>query len=108
MVNFQESRYEKRVIDTEYSGVGGTVVAERNSLGGIVIRDTNSEFVFGFEARAETAFHVTEHFQVRGGIDVIDFASGIWRGANPSYGNTALSDQDVQIAGFTFGLTLNR
>ncbi len=114
MSNFQHNEYLQRVEQTEYDGVGldSAVVATGIGAGRTLVHTSNQEFVFGFEARAEAAYQVTKYFKVRGGIDVINFAQGIWRGANPGFGNgsnaTQQHNQDVQLAGFTFGLELNR
>ncbi len=110
--NFQNRSYQQRSEVTEYSavGTGGTVVATDYLVGGGInsARSSNNESVVGFEARAEAAYQVTKYFSIRGGVDVIDFANGIWRGANPGFGPVENHNQDVQLAGFTFGLTLNR
>jgi len=112
MQNFQNRTYQQRTEVTEYAGVGiGTAVvatAYSNGNGAGSVRTSNNESVVGFEARAEAAYQVTKYFSIRGGIDVIDFANGIWRGANPSFGKIDNHNQDVQLAGFTFGLQLNR
>ena len=108
MANFQKRRYERYQEITEYAGLGGTVVIVDNFTGSNVIYDTNSEFVYGFEARAEAAYYVTQLFQVRAGMDMVNFAQGIWRGANPGFGDVNNHDQDVQMAGFTFGIQVNR
>lgn len=108
MANFQSRHFELRSEATEYTGLGGTVVIDDTFTGTSNVHDNNTEFVLGFEARAEAAYQVTKYFNVRAGIDVINFASGIWRGANPGFGNVNLHDQDVQMAGFTFGATINR
>ncbi|MDX1926409.1 MAG: BBP7 family outer membrane beta-barrel protein [Pirellulaceae bacterium] len=110
--NFQNRTYRQRSETTEYAGVAinSAVVATDYLVGGRIDseRTSNNEFVVGFEARAEAAYQVTKYFSVRGGVDVINFARGIWRGANPGFGTVNDHDQDVQLAGFTFGLTLNR
>ena len=110
--NFQNRSYRLRSETTEYAGIAinSAVVATDYTLGGGINseRTSNTEFVTGFEARAEAAYQVTKYFSVRGGINVIDFATGIWRGANPGFGAVSNQNQDVQLAGFTFGLTLNR
>lgn len=118
MANFQTSTFSRYTETTEYDGLGGDVVITDAYTGSITFADTNTEFVFGFEARAEGAYYVTKYLEVRGGIDVINFAKGIWRGANPTIFSdnsniverSATKDQtqDVQLAGFTFGITLNR
>jgi len=111
MSNFQHREYQQRTFTTEYDGAPATDVgvdATDYASGSSVVHSSNTEFVFGFEARAEAAYQVTKYFNIRGGIDVIDFAQGIWRGANPGFGDINRHDQDVQLAGFTFGLEINR
>jgi hypothetical protein len=114
MSNFQHNEYLQRVEQTEYDGIdiNAGVVATGIGSGRTLVHSSNQEFVFGFEARAEAAYQVTKYFSVRGGVDVINFAQGIWRGANPGFGAGPNAErqhnQDVQLAGFTFGLELNR
>ncbi|WP_145077749.1 hypothetical protein [Aureliella helgolandensis] len=111
MANFQNNDYYQRSYITQYSGapaLGVDTIATDFSSGSQLTQSSNQEFVFGFEARAEAAYQVTKAFSLRAGIDVIDFAQGIWRGANPGFGETGLQDQDVQLAGYTFGLSINR
>lgn len=111
MANFQNRAYHQRTLTTEYSGapgIGVATAATEFNVGSSLISSSNTEFVFGFEARAEAAYLVTRSINLRFGVDIMDFADGIWRGANPSFGDVNVHDQDVQLAGFTFGLTLNR
>ncbi|MCA9130112.1 MAG: BBP7 family outer membrane beta-barrel protein [Planctomycetales bacterium] len=111
MSNFQQREFQQRSFITEYGGapaINAAVAAIDYTTGTGVVHSSNTEFVFGFEARAEASYQVTRSFNVRAGIDVLDFAKGIWRGANPGFGNTDLHDQDIQMAGYTFGLSINR
>ncbi len=111
MMNFQAREYDRLVYVTEYTGAPATnvgVQATDFTTGTGFIHDTNSEFAFGFEARAEAAYQFTKAFGVRGGIDVMDFAGGIWRAANPGFGDVNHHTQDVQLAGYTFGIEFNR
>jgi hypothetical protein len=120
MQNYYESRQNTRQLITEYSGVttGATVVATDTSSTHNIVYTHGSAFVPGFEVRAEAGYQVTKYFNIRGGIDLIDFAAGVLRGSaetvngivNPgapfrTYTNQV---QDVQLVGVTFGLTLNR
>ncbi|MEZ6134208.1 MAG: hypothetical protein R3C53_04765 [Pirellulaceae bacterium] len=103
MSNFQQREYAQRTYTTEYTGaptIGVGVDATDYASGSSVVHSSNNEFVFGFEARAEAAYQVTKNFGIRGGIDVIDFAQGIWRGANPGFGNINNQDQDVPASRF--------
>lgn len=63
----------------------------------------DSEFVLGFEVRAEAAYRVTRDVSLRVGFTCMDFAQGIARGAD-----LRDNDQDVFMYGITFGATLNR
>ncbi|MCA9158758.1 MAG: BBP7 family outer membrane beta-barrel protein [Planctomycetales bacterium] len=111
MANFQARDASVRSLATQYSGGAGIntgVTATDYSTGTGFAQTTNTEFVFGFEARAQAAYQVTKGFSLRGGLDVIDFAQGIWRAANPGFGNINENNQDVQLAGYTFGLEFNR
>lgn len=117
MQNFQNRLYQQRTFVTEYDGTGldTDVVAVDYSSATTFERTSNSEFVVGFEARAEAAYQITKYFSIRGGVDVLNFAKGVWRGANPLFNNLNPNDtrvnqhsQDVQMAGITFGLQLNR
>lgn len=110
LANFQASEATQRVFTTQYTGAPATnvgVVATDYTSGTAFVHDTNTEFVFGFEARAEAAYQFTKAFSVRGGLDMVNFADGIWRAANLN-NNAQIQDQDVQLAGFTFGLEFNR
>ena len=107
MANFQTRRYELRQYVTQYTGVGGTVVAHLTQQSPVVYT-TSDAFVFGFEARAEAAYQVTKGIHIRGGVDFLEFAQGIWRGANPGFGDVFASNQNVEMAGFTLGLHYNR
>lgn len=111
MANFQNREFVQRTFITEYTGapaINVGVAATDYTTGRTLVQQSNNEFVFGFEARAEAAYQVTRAFNVRAGIDVLNFAQGIWRGANPGFGDVGNQDQDVQMAGFTFGMTINR
>jgi hypothetical protein len=109
--NFQNRTYNQRTFTTEYAAapaIDAAVSATDYSTGSLVVNESNNEFVFGFEARAQAAYQVTRAFNIRAGVDVLNFAQGIWRGANPGFGQVGNHDQDVQMAGFTFGVVLNR
>ncbi|MBX3420305.1 MAG: hypothetical protein KF752_01990 [Pirellulaceae bacterium] len=73
---------------------------------------TDQSLVWGFEARAEAAYQLTKYLAVRSGIDVVDFARGIWRGSEPTNlpvtGIPNRSNQHLFMAGLTFGIELNR
>lgn len=108
MANFQHRDYTQRNFQTTYTTgtPPGPVIA--NAISENFVTESNSEFVFGFEARAQAAYQVTRDFNLRFGVDVVNFAKGIWRAGNPGFNTVDIQDQDVQAAGVTFGLSLNR
>jgi hypothetical protein len=130
MANFQHRHYSFRQYSTQYDSIGldSSVVFTRNDIGAFDEYTGNQEFVFGYEIRSEAAYKITRYLNVRGGIEVIQFFNGIWRGANPQLneqpvlpggpgpGGTVQApnspiyrqNQDVVLAGFTFGIELNR
>ena len=112
MNNQQEKLLNNQVFRTQYSaaGAGSTVTAIRNTND--ITRTLNTTTLWGFEARGEAAYQLTRNLSGRFGVDVIDFANGIWRSTGhlgPNQGGFGGSqDQSVTMAGFTFGMTLNR
>jgi len=66
----------------------------------------NTEFAWGYDIRSELSYTLTRMIEVRGGFQLIDIASGVWRGRliDP----TSNQDQRALMAGFTFGVALNR
>ena len=62
-----------------------------------------SEFVWGGEVRGEASYELTRDISLRFGMVFIDLGQGIGR-------SRSINDnrEDVQIAGLTFGLTINR
>ena len=120
MHNFYKTRQQTRQIITEYSGAtgGSTVSANDTASTHAIFYGNGNSFVPGFEVRAEAGYQVTKYMTIRGGLDFIDFAKGLMRGSaetvngvvNPNSPlRTFTNDlQDVQLVGFTFGMTLNR
>jgi hypothetical protein len=66
----------------------------------------STEFAFGYDIRSEVSYTLTRMIELRGGFQMIDIAQGIWRGRliDPN----ARTDQQLLMAGFTFGVALNR
>ena len=106
--NFQAQEFATRVYKTQYSGAPGigVDVDATSSIGSNTVHDTDTGYLWGFEARAEAGYQLTKAFSLRGGVDVLDFAGGIWRGSGADTRQNR--GQDVQLAGFTFGLEFNR
>jgi hypothetical protein len=65
--------------------------------------DQASMFVWGGEVRTEAAYELTRDISLRFGFVFLDLGQGIGRG-----NNIRLNNQDVQMAGMTFGVTINR
>ncbi len=61
-----------------------------------------NQFVVGGELRLEVAYELTRAMAIRAGLDVMDFAKGIGRGVERR------NNEDLIMAGLTFGLTVNR
>ncbi len=77
------------------------------------IYERNEEFLIGFDVRGELAYQLTRAIKIRGGFQLIDLATGIWRGGpidqtgvNQNRGGS--QDQDVVFVGGTFGIEMNR
>ncbi|TWU24027.1 hypothetical protein Pla52o_19500 [Novipirellula galeiformis] len=75
--------------------------------------ERNEQFVIGFDIRGELAYQLTRAIKIRTGFQVIDLATGIWRGGpvDPTGTNQergGSQDQDVVMVGGTFGIELNR
>lgn len=62
-----------------------------------------SEFVWGGEVRGEAAYELTRDINLRVGFVFLDLGQGIGRGNNIQQNNQA-----IQMAGVTFGFTVNR
>jgi len=66
----------------------------------------NNDFAWGYDIRSELSYTLSRMIELRGGIQVLDLAQGVWRGRliDPA----ARNDQRALMAGLTFGVTLNR
>lgn len=92
--NTERTIYESGTGDPEINGV---------LYNSTITNGHSAEFVFGTEVRAEAAYELTKYIQLRGGVQFLEFARGIGRGTN-----LLQNDEDVTMAGATFGLTVNR
>lgn len=68
----------------------------------------NEEYMVGFDVRGEVSYQLTKMISVRGGFQLIDLATGVWRGGGSNLVPEGDQDQDLQMVGGTFGITLNR
>ena len=100
--NFQNLQVsELRVITEVDVGTGNEPDSEQQQLTNSYSH--NTEFVFGGEIRAEAAYEVTRDVSIKFGMEFLDLAQGIGRGRNANQ-----NDEDVQMFGLTFGLSVNR
>jgi hypothetical protein len=67
------------------------------------IYERNTEFVWGGEIKGEAAYELTRDISLRFGFVFFDLGQGIGRG-----NLIELNNQSVQMAGLTFGFTINR
>lgn len=108
-----QSTYFTRVQDiTVYDGAGsGSLVVDQ--IYRTLVPPTyhrNDEFLLGFDVRGEVSYQLAKMIQIRTGFQVIDVARGVWRGGVTD--GVSLTggdnDQDLLMAGVTFGIELNR
>ncbi len=109
MGNFQTNKFETTSETTYYPG---TTVAQ-NAIPTYYLLEKsrplygrNEEFAFGFDAKAELSYQLSRMFEIRGGVQMIDIAQGLWRGrlTDP----TVRNDQQALMLGGTFGFAINR
>ena len=108
----QNSSTRQTTFIQAYGGAGavaaGTtgVLTQFDSTQPVIRRDES--FVAGFDLRGTLGYQLTRMVQVRAGFQLVDFATGIWRGGA---GDDALllgdRDQDYVMLGGTFGISLN-
>jgi hypothetical protein len=116
-VNYQNLSHSQRSVTSTYAptpAVGAVAVTDNINTG------TFSGFkaekgTLGFDLRVEGAYKATKYLDLRGGFGLIYFNQGIARGplqtvANQQPGgpSTELSDQNLIMPSFTFGVALNR
>jgi hypothetical protein len=101
--NFQSFTTTFDTERTHYSSGTGNPTVQAVFNQSTINSGHSSEFVFGTEVRAEAAYELTRYIQLRAGLQFIEFARGIGRGIN-----LIQNDQDVTMAGATFGVTVNR
>jgi hypothetical protein len=112
MANFQTlQRLRERSVlpNPEEILVDGTAVDLINPLGTgadlnrTVAYDRATQFCFGGEVRGEASYELTRDINLRVGFVFLDMGQGIGRG-----NLMRLNNQAVQMAGVTFGFTVNR
>ena len=68
----------------------------------------NDEFMIGFDLKGELGYQLTKDISIRAGFQLVDVATGVWRGGTGELTSSGDQDQDLVMFGGTFGLTLNR
>ena len=108
--NFRTVTETRNSFITEYGGapdIDVDVVATQHLS--TLNYNTSQSTVWGFEVKGDAAYQVTKYIGLRGGFQVIDLARGIRRGGVGILGTrTPGRDQNVFMAGLTFGLEINR
>lgn len=72
------------------------------------IYSRNEEFFVGCDLRADLSYNITKMFAVRTGFTMMYVGKGVWRGGDGSVVEAGDNDQDIVLAGLTFGIELNR
>lgn len=120
MQNFYDVETTRRIDETAYDNpVPINAPARRYGSTKFTTRDRDNVFAFGMDLRTEASYQLTKGFSLRVGLQVFDMFQGIVRTAAipytgpgpgipvPPFSLPAAEEQDVQMAGVTFGATLN-
>ncbi len=106
--NWQSTRASQAEEITSYSAIGTdadvTFIIDRETA---PVYDRNEEFYVGFDVRGEIGYQLTKQVSIRGGVQVIDIARGVWRGGAGNFIAGGDRDQDIVMFGGTFGINLN-
>jgi hypothetical protein len=94
---------------------GATPVGEADEITDVQIDrsatvfERNEEFFVGFDIRGELGYQLTKMVSIRGGFQIIDIGTGLWRGGSAITGNLTGGDrdQDLFLVGGTFGISVN-
>jgi hypothetical protein len=111
---FAGQNYQTQIVDistfnTEYTAIGIGTDPTRFRNTNFNFSKNNSETTIGLDTRAEAAYKIAKNFQVRGGVNLVYFGTGIWRGATvASNNNPNLTNQALVMPGFTLGFEVNR
>ena len=108
--SLQCSKSNQTVEIVEYDGdaLGDEVTRIVNSATAPLYQ-RNEEWSVGFDLRGEIGYQLTKQISIRGGFQVIDIATGVWRGGpqNQNFLPGGDQNQDYLMFGGTFGLALN-
>jgi len=107
--NFQSNRRQTHTELTLYDDDEASAnIAHYIREAGEPVYARNDEFAFGYDIRAEVGYTLTRMIELRGGFQMIDIAQGLWRGELEQNQALNRTDQRSIMAGFTFGVALNR
>jgi hypothetical protein len=105
MENFWRQAARNTSVVTEYGGIGTTPLAYEYVASDTKAFYDDNETVVGFDLRVESSYTLTKALALRMGVQVLDLETGLTRGNALVLNN---QKQDVQLFGFSLGLTLNR
>ena len=111
-INLQQSTTGTNVQVTFYDGIdAGADIVRTLEFKDDRIEIDDDAFVVGFDVRSELSYQLSKMISVRGGFQLVDYATGIWRGG-PGGTFSALDggsrDQNFLAVGGTFGVEINR
>jgi hypothetical protein len=94
---------DEELVDGDADDLINPILGTGADLRRSVTHDHASQFVWGGEVRAEASYELTRDVNLRFGMVFLDLGQGIGRG-----NLIRLNNQEVQMAGVTFGFTVNR
>ncbi|MEM9827402.1 MAG: BBP7 family outer membrane beta-barrel protein [Planctomycetota bacterium] len=109
--NYQSSRFRRTNTVRNFAGGGlpgaDTLPQQEFTQTEVVRFARNEEFFVGFDLRGELGYQLTRMIQVRGGFQLLDIGTGVWRGGFSDSRITGDQNQDLLMLGGTFGISLN-
>lgn len=109
--SFQNSSTSTRTLTATYApapAVGAVAVTDNNNTGEFSGFQSEKATI-GFDLRAEGAYKATKYLDLRAGFGLIYFNQGIARGrVVVQNAQEELTDQNLIMPSFTFGVALNR
>ena len=101
--NWQQFDRAANTLRIRYDGTGNNAQIDLTDFSRQRASGNLTEFVFGADARAEAAYHLTQDFMLNTGIQYQYIAQGVGRG-----NNFFSNEQDFGMLSVVFGLTYNR
>jgi hypothetical protein len=107
--NFQTTTRLENTYVTQYAGAPAQGVdVTFSETRSVITYRTNQKSAWGFEVKFDAAYQVTRYIGLRSGVAIFDLAQGIQRGGINVLRVSSAKDQNVFMAGMTFGLEINR